>query len=295
MTDQLPAMPRRSSWRVAALGEADRLDTRLASALRGSDPAVLSAEGEAIRQDIAAARAIAKGKPSNWLLDWWYGTSIESAWQVLHRSQEELMMLLPAPELLAEKPYLRDLIQETFTGDRQKVETDALAESTADAPGNLAARRVLSAYHAKSDSQHQRARGLRNLVYVLFSGLTALCIALWGTGVASGETVGLGALAGAVSVAFAVRTGSPSGPYNLMLPQALLKVAAGSAVGLMAVKILDVTSGASVTTARDGMYAVVFGFSQQAFTRLVDQQAGALAKGPDARSKTAPSGSAGGA
>jgi hypothetical protein len=285
MTDQPAAIAGRPSWRVTVLGEADRLDAQLASALALSDPAASpSPRVDAIRQAIDGARTIAGGKSNRGVVDWWYGTSIESAWQELHRAQEELVMLLPANELKAEEPHLRELVQETFTGERQKTEfaaVDALNEAS---PDPLVARRVFGAYHAKSDAQHQRVRALRNQLYVLFVALVAIVVALWGTGVTSGEIVGLGALAGALSVVFAVAAGSPSGPYNLMLPQTLLKVAAGSATALAAVKILDVVNGAAPTAARDGMYAIVFGFSQQAFTRLVDQQAGALAKGPDPRS-----------
>jgi hypothetical protein len=66
--------------------------------------------------------------------------------------------------------------------------------------------------------------------------------------------------------------------------QTLLKVASGAATALMAVKILDFISGVTPTTERDGVYAIIFGFSQQAFTRLVDQHASSMAEGADARS-----------
>ena len=265
------------------------MDALLASALQAADSAASpSPSVDAIRQAIQKARTIADGKSSSGLVDWWSGSSIESAWQALHRAQEELVMVLPAEELRAEAPHLRALVQETFAGERQRTESDAVDASSGHPLDPLAARRVLGAYHAKSDAQHQRVRALRNLLYVLLIGLTAIVVALWATGVTTGEIVGLGALSGALSVVFAVRAGSPSGPYNLMLPQALLKVAGGAATALMAVKLLDVINGATPTTARDSMYAIVFGFSQQAFTRLVDQQAGALAKGPDPRSGSDP-------
>lgn len=289
MTDQPPAIAGRPAWRVTVLGEADRLDAQLASALPASDStASPSPRVDAIRQAIDEARTIADGKSSRWSFDWWYGTSIESAWQALHRAQEELVMVLPAEELKAEAPHLRELVQETFTGERRKTESDDVDALNGDAPDPLVVRRVLGAYHAKSGGQHQRVRALRNQLYVLSVGLVAIVIPLWARGCTTGEIVGLGALAGALSVVFVVRAGSPSGPYNLMLPQALLKVAAGSATAIAAVKILDVVNGAAPTAARDSMYAIVFGFSQQAFTRLVDQQAGALVKGPDPRSGSAP-------
>jgi hypothetical protein len=285
MTGQPVAIAARSAWRGTVLGQAHRLETQLASVLSRPDSAsTQSPSVDAIRQAIDVARTIANGTSSNWLVDRWSGTSIESAWQALHRAQEELMMVLPTEELKAEVPHLRELVQETFTGERRKTESDDVDALTGDSPDPLVARRVLGAYHSKSDAQHQRMRALRNQLYVLFVGLVVIVGALWATGVTTGAIVGLGALAGTLSVVLVVRAGIPSGPYNLMLPQALLKVAAGSATALAAVKIMDVINGGSPTAARDSMYAVVFGFSQQAFTRLVDQQAGILTKGSDPRS-----------
>jgi hypothetical protein len=55
----------------------------------------------------------------------------------------------------------------------------------------------------------------------------------------------------------------------------------------MAAKILDFLSGSPATAGRDAVYAIVFGFSQQAFTRLVDQQASVLTRQPDARTHAA--------
>lgn len=289
MTEQPSPLAGRPAWRVTALGEADRLDALLTSALPASDSAASPSQRvDAIRQALEAARTIAGGKSSSGLVDWWSGTSIESAWQALHRAQEELVMVLPAEELRAEAPHLRKLVQETFAGERQKTESDAVDASNGHPLDPLAARRVLGAYHAKSDTQHQRVRALRNLLYVLLIGLTAIVVALWATGVTTGEIVGLGALSGALSVVFAVRAGSPSGPYNLMLPQALLQGRGRCSDRSHGGQGPGRDQRATPTTARDSMCAIVFGLSQEAFTRLVDQQAGALAKGPDPRSGSDP-------
>jgi hypothetical protein len=134
-----------------------------------------------------------------------------------------------------------------------------------------------------SDIRHQQIRQLRNLLYVFLVVAAAIDCALWAAGVTAGAVVGLGALAGTVSVAFALRGRSPSGPYNLLPAQSLLKVATGAATAIMAAKILDFASHVPASTARDSVYAIVFGFSQQAFTRLADQRADALPRGPDAR------------
>lgn len=68
----------------------------------------------------------------------------------------------------------------------------------------------------------------------------------------------------------------------------LLKIATGAATALMAVKMLDATTaGAQLPSAASEAYAVIFGFSQQAFTRLVDQHATTLQKGAESASAMA--------
>jgi hypothetical protein len=238
----------RPTWRVSVASEADRLEAQLSAAQAAPGAQVPWAGPGAIAADaIDRARAIATGTPQRRLRDWWYGTGIESAWQSLHLAAEQLPAVQP-------------------DGDPRE------------------AQRILAAYHKSSDVQHQQARGLRNLMYAVGVAVAALDVALWVSGVTTGMIVGLGALAGALSVVFALRTGTPAGPYNLLPAQALLKLASGAATALMAVKILDFISGAQPSAGRDAMYAVIFGFSQQAFTRLVDQEAGRLAQSPNARS-----------
>jgi hypothetical protein len=245
----------RPTWRVSVVSEADRLEAQLSAA--GAVPGAPGpgAGAAAIAADaIGRSRAIATGPPLRRLRDWWYGTSIESAWQSLHLAAEQLLVVQPP-------------------GGPQ-----------ASSPETQVAQRALAAYHASSDAQQQQTRGLRNLMYVTGGAVVVLDVALWLTGVTTGMIVGLGALAGALSVVFAMRTGAPGGPYNMLPAQGLLKLGSGAATALMAVKILDFISGVHPNAGRDAMYAVIFGFSQQAFTRLVDQEAGSLAQSPNARS-----------
>jgi hypothetical protein len=276
----------RPAWRVAVAAEADRLGAQLAAALDSPDgPQHDPSAVLVIRRAIDQARQIATGKVSWWrtLPDWWYGTSIESSWQALHRAAEQLVMVQPPAALQVAVPYLESLATATFGADHAAAEQHALAGVPGTGPNRLVAQRILVAYHVRSDTRHQQVRQLRNLLYVFLVVVAAIDCALWATGVTSGAVVGLGALAGTVSVAFAIRGGSPSGPYNLLPAQSLLKVTTGAATAIMAVKVLDFASNVPASTARDSVYAIVFGFSQQAFTRLVDQRADALTKGPDAR------------
>jgi hypothetical protein len=299
MTTSPNAAPRpgvlagRPTWRVSVSSEADRLEAQLSAARAapdapgpGAGPAVIAADA------IDRARAIATGPPQRRLRDWWYGTSIESAWQSLHLAAEQLPAVQPPGDLQARAPQLAALARRAFSPDRAKAEEQAVGQwaggaagpGAASAPDPRVAQRILTAYHTSSDVQHQQARGLRNLLYVVGAAVAALDVALWVTGVTTGMIVGLGALAGALSVVFALRAGTPAGPYNLLPAQSLLKLSSGAATALMAVKILDFISGVHPSAGRDAMYAVIFGFSQQAFTRLVDQEAGSLAQSPNARS-----------
>lgn len=273
-----------ASWKVAILTEADRLESELNVALGATSDAATAARGATVRDHIAQVRALATGTtaPSGRLgrvADWWSGASIELAWQSLHLAQEELVTLQDATTLHSQTPHLRSLASATFGGERARQEAKLLDGWDHGPPDSLVARRILAAAHARSDAQHQNVRLLRNTLYALFAIVTAIDVALWATGVAAGAVVGLGALGGAVSVVFALRASTPAGPYNTLPPQTLLKIAGGAATAIMAVKILDfANASAAISASRDEFYAVIFGFSQQAFTRLVDQRADDLTK-----------------
>lgn len=281
----------RPSWRVAVAAEADRLEAQLNAVPKPADPPGSDPPAaENARQAIAQAREMAMRKTGRHTLgDWWFGTSIESSWQALHRAAEQLVTVQSAEDLLAMKPQLESLAAATFGSQRAAAEQKtmdawSLEPDSPTPPDPRVAQRILRASYARSDINHQQIRDLRNVLYVFFAVVAAIDCALWAAGVTEGAVVGLGALAGAVSVAFAIRAGSPGGPYNLLSSQSLLKVATGAATAIMAAKILDFASHVPANTARDSAYAIVFGFSQQAFTRLVDQRASDLSKGPNARS-----------
>ena len=205
----------------------------------------------AVRPDTMRPLAAAATAPLVRLRDWWSGSSIETAWQSLHLAAEQLMLLLPDEQVRAMVPG---------------------------AAGRRAAQQAMAAQHAQSDAQHQQVRGLRNITTALLVVVLALDVALWAAGATTGVILGLGALGGALSVVFALRAGTPPGPYNVLFAQSVLKLVSGAATALMAVKILDFAAGVPASTGRDATYAVIFGFSQQMFTRLVDQRAGALAR-----------------
>jgi hypothetical protein len=74
-----------------------------------------------------------------------------------------------------------------------------------------------------------------------------------------------------------VDTSGPATPCNLATPQMLLKTVAGAATAILALKVVE-AAHTDMTDATRQIYAVVFGFSQQAFTFLADNRVAALKK-----------------
>jgi hypothetical protein len=109
----------------------------------------------------------------------------------------------------------------------------------------------------------------------------------------------LGLLGGSLAAAVAIRTirGTPS-PYNLAIALALLKVPSGALTaigGLIALNGRFVPGFSALDTQQQILaYALVFGYSQQLLTGLIDRRALELVSsmpGKDAERRTQPAGS----
>lgn len=282
-------MPKGGSWRVGVLAEAERINHDL-SALPGGAP---STQHQEITDLLDQAREVANGKVPkkqrpNGAWDWWNGTSIESAWQALHLAQEQLLSLEDATGLKVRVPHLMTLADNVSAPTTTSEEAGSL---TSPAPDPLVAKQALVSYHARSDATHQAVRSLRNIYFTLAVFIGVMDASLTLAKVTSGAVVGLGALAGALSVVFALQSGTSNGPYNVLLAQALLKIASGSATGLMAVALLAYgDSTLTPDSIKAKVYAVAFGFSQQAFTQLADKRAGVVNAATQPRSSKAATG-----
>ena len=262
-----------ASWKVRVAAVADGL---------GDEADSLASTPQSIKDRITLARNVAltqEQNPVSRVIDWWRGSSIEQSWRQLHLAEEELALHWDDKTLEAKAPELCALARLSFDSDRAKEECDKASNTGMNQESRRrTANRILAAHHAQTDAAHQQVRTLRNLLYVLLVIVAVIDCVLWATGVTGGAIVGLGALGGAVSMVFALQKSSPGGPYNLAPAQTLLKIATGAATALMAVKILDATASAKLSGAAIEAYAVIFGFSQHAFTRLVDQRAETLKK-----------------
>src|SRR5450432_3731057 len=119
----------RPTWRVSVASEADRLEAQLSAARAAPDAPGSGAGPAVIAEDaIERARAIATGTPQRRLRDWWYGTSIESAWQALHLAAEQLPAVQPPGDLRASAPQLAALARRAFSPDRAKAEELTLGQ-----------------------------------------------------------------------------------------------------------------------------------------------------------------------
>jgi len=179
----------------------------------------------------------------------------------------------------AQLPYLLSLVPATDTVTAAAIHQFMGPTATMDRD---VLRQVLVQHHVSVSIAHGAVRKLRNTIYVSFA---VLLLALAVTGALVDPmlriVMGLGALAGLASSVLTLTTASAvPGPFGLVLPQVLLKIAAGSLTALLAVLILVVAGLAQLKTGSRGAfaYAVIFGFAQQAFTQLVDTQIKELAR-----------------
>ncbi len=253
----------RAAWRSQVLVRADRLEAEL----KALGDQLGDSTAQSVVDELKCARAAASHvEPwTRWyraLSDWWRGTSVETAWRRLHLAEEQLTLLLPLDKLAARYKSL--------------IPSDANAQSAT--PPALTAddyREAVSANNARSDSQHERVRVARNMLYVGSVIVGGIVGGLWAAGIFQGRTVGLGALGGAASIVFAFRGAIPSGPYNSLAAQSIVKVPLGAATAAMAIVVLKLGT-TNLSSAAVDAYAVIFGFAQQAFSQLIDSKASSL-------------------
>jgi len=208
----------------------------------------------------------------------WSGSDVENAWQRLKQAEENLLLAKHPAELRRDVPWLCEVARLSYPKSRAAELCLTLTGWVKhnDTPDGVLAADILAANHAQSNADHQQTRELRNILYTLTLILFAFDVIVWGLDLASATVLALGALGGALATVFAINKGSPVAPYNLALPQLLLKVVTGAAVAAAALPILSATLRTDLSSAEESMYALVFGFSQQLFTHLVDIRAAAL-------------------
>lgn len=308
-------------WVAAVRSTAMRLDGELARATGDSAApgyaAAAAAAGAAIRRarDSAARPQLAGFfRPLRRLADWWTGRYADEAWSDLHIAGQVLLSVQDQAVVKAQLSDMAAVVVTSLGPDDLRVR-DYLATLQLLAPAGRAIsstdreqlRAIRQACDSASDSGHGDARAYRNNL-ILAAGLLAVVLGV--------VAVVAGADPGFRSV-FAVARASPGGwyvlelelaaalsgltgavlalknyagfqySYGLSFVQAILKGSVGGATGLLGVLLVRSGIVSTLTlhsVAATFAWAVVFGYAQYLFTRLIDQQARAVLKSAGSRS-----------
>lgn len=316
--ESLPEVSKRvrtGTWRETVRARAGRLraEARWMLERQEFDPAV-GEEGVRVQVFDPISRADAyASRDRQGLLEWWGGSQVEEAWRMLRQAEEGLLELvappgLPARARVAEQHAIQALGP---TDARVQALQKALADLQASPkdPGitaalRVAARTALAGAHETSDLQHQQQRGFRNQLFavsavlVLAAGLLFLAQSAFGFTVittpkgvhlGASESLAIAMFFGCVGALFsavpslAVAPTSAS-PFNMLRPQALLKVVTGgwsAVIGLLVV-YAGMAAAAPDTTTVSGLAitAALFGAGQEAVTRFADNKASAILVSP---------------
>jgi hypothetical protein len=263
------------------------------------------------------------------LVAWWNGSQLETAWAALHVAGEQLLLIQPEAVVLAQlddidAAVLSNLgIGDARTADFHDFIVELAKRRTLTEASRERLRLIRHAANATSDAAHADARSYRNTLILIGAALsvTLVVIALAGVldknfrplcaNTSSGSPVGcggqakwnlfevelIGSLGGLLAAVFALKSFSGfQSTYSLPFVQAFLRGASGAATGLIGVAALEsglLVSGTPQSTIRVFAYAALFGYSQELFTRVVNNQADSVLNATRSRNdpKKAPGGS----
>jgi hypothetical protein len=244
------------------------------------------------------------------LMNWWRGTLVEAAYRNLHEARTQVVDLYDAHELNAEIPGTVARVHSTMhLSDPRRVSShDLQALGVDDQRAWL--RRLISDSYDAMDLKYSRLRNFRNVVLsaaLVLAVLTALTVALmWfrpsfiplcfpagdsallncPSRALTTEPRGwdvlvvalLGLLGGALATSVAIRKIEGAGtPYDVPVALAWLKVPLGAFVAILGILAVrgGFVPGLSQLDTQDQIlaYALLFGFSQQLFTGVLDSKA----------------------
>jgi hypothetical protein len=248
------------------------------------------------------------------LADWWTGGDVDQAWAELHTASQ-VLLTIEAPAVV--KAQLADMAATVVTAlDPSDVRVpdylktlELLAPACRDirSADRAQLRAIRQACDSSADGGHADARAFRNMLILVGSllgvVLAILAIIAWAdkdfrsifaaarthpSGWYVFELELIASLSGLTGAVLSLRnyTGFQYS-YGLPFVQAVLKGSAGAATGLFGVLLARSGIAGSLTLqpgAGTFAVAVVFGYAQYLFTRLVDQQANAVLKSAGSRS-----------
>lgn len=309
--------PRKRIWVQHVAVETDKLEMRvLAARARGTLTESQEVVAQGVCDSVRRARLAAfRDDPiPNRFANWWRGTLVEAAYRQMHAARAQMFDLFEEDELIAEVPLV--VARANATLPRDDPRGVSVGELMADTPGVRRARlrRLVGDSYEQLDLEHAQVRSFRNILLsaaafltlivagtlafvstepqlmpLCFDGEVPSCPTSQGTGAGPrGADIlivaVLGALGGALAATLSIRNlKGTSTPYDVPVALAALKVPMGAltaVLGLVAIQG-DFVPGFSELDSQGQIlaYALVFGFAQQALSRLLDKQAQTLLEG----------------
>ena len=308
---------RKRIWVQQVAVETDKLEMRVQAAqargtLTESQDVVAAGVIEFVHK--ARAAALRQDPIPGRFWNWWRGTLVEAAYREMHTARAQLVDLYDECELVAEVPLVVARANATMHRDDPRRLT--VKELLADPPDVRRARvrRLVGDSYEELDLEHAQLRSFRNillsaalflmvivvgtLVFVAINpSLMPLCF--HGTIHACPTSQGplshpqsadilvvgvLGALGGALAATLSIRNlKGTSTPYDVPVALAMLKVPMGALTAILGLVAIqgEFIPGLSELDSQGQIlaYALVFGFAQQALSRLLDKQAQSLLEG----------------
>ncbi|HET8765919.1 MAG TPA: hypothetical protein VFM86_01205 [Pedococcus sp.] len=251
------------------------------------------------------------------LANWWRGTLVEAAYRNMHSARSAMLDLYTDAELRAEIPMVVARANATLHRDDPRRST--IAELTALPTARLRPRmrRLVGDSYEKLDLEHAQLRSFRNIV-LLATAFLFVCVVVtlvfvyvnpsWvplcfetgtdkvtacpsrmfegaqPTGPDILVATAMGGLGGAFAAVLSIRNlKGTANPYDVPVALAVLKFPLGAMtaiLGLVAIKggfapgLSNLDNQGQILA-----YALLFGFSQQALSRLLDKRAQDLLEG----------------
>ncbi|MFC8504503.1 hypothetical protein ACFUC1_19275 [Pedococcus sp. NPDC057267] len=251
------------------------------------------------------------------LANWWRGTLVEAAYRNMHSARSAMLDLYTDAELRAEIPMVVARANATLHRDDPRRSTIAELSALPTARLRPRMRRLVGDSYEKLDLEHAQLRSFRNIV-LLAAAFLFVCVVVtlvfvtrnpswvplcFDTGrekiiaCPSRELAGarpsapdilvataMGGLGGAFAAVLSIRNlKGTANPYDVPVALAVLKFPLGAMtaiLGLVAIKggfapgLSNLDNQGQILA-----YALLFGFSQQALSRLLDKRAQDLLEG----------------
>jgi hypothetical protein len=306
--------PRKRIWVQHVAVETDKIQMRVAAArARGdlTESQEIIADGVTTFAKRAQLAAFRDDPVPNRLANWWRGTLPEAAYRQMHTARTQMIDLYDESELQAEIPSVVARANASLHRDDPRQLTVEELRKDPPAVRRARIRRLVGDSYERLDLEHAQLRSFRN---ILLSAATFLILITLGTIVfvsinpdlmplcfpgacptSNGRLAHpqstdiqvvavLGALGGALAATLSIRNlKGTSTPYDVPVALAALKVPLGALtaiLGLVAIQGMFIPGLSQLDSQGQILaYALVLGFAQQAFSRLLDKQAQTLLEG----------------